>query len=1002
MFSKLSYIVLPLLILISGCGKLLHEAPPKTVNETKLGFETGCLSNALPVMKGFMRGDATPDEVSGVWTCFGNAMEAFQKKVKGSGTNEYTARELTRFFEDYFLKDTKINDRLLLEIMHVKQIFVGGRADRLTREELTRLIVFANKMRGISLRLLPYMKVYSMGWKVSGYRHLDNDVKYFEDSNEAIQEAAKEIAEMIEKNDQGYQLENFVVLLEEMAKVYGESWEFIPKIQKVMPLVEKLKATLAGGDQSIVAPHEWRRFALLGARGYIQYLRYYYFIKDIDENVGGPHLIYFANSVQDLFSYLGDMVRTKPGEKLTKSELLEVLQALHRIFPELNVSEAFITEVMKVKTLLFGGSLTEWVPQDFDRAKSKVSAFRSLIERVWAYVHFYSFKWEPSDLDEAQGQAYFKKAESNLNDFARILGTIFETSYDLQDILLLAEELDKLIPPRSDKGRTLADVARKYLPLVIIYKNILLNDSGTVVQKSHWNDFLDVGVRLYSKALYYNYFLAKRSAYAGDGLNSLHELVYSFSDVLEDILQRKGKRSQAVISYSELDVLVDGLSKAEILPKTWTPEPLKKLVHVLFKRFLTLPEQRLAGREPKGFESGSLSVLKQEFTIWYQNQKLLEEIFPNQKQGLTSAQLQKYLEGLEQNVGVFELRQVFNTTMPMTFDQDHRLNISNQEMTYGSYSGQVANLSRALVRLIVRSYAGDLGRIQNYQGITLEEANVLFNDVRSFFVDIGMLDPKNTTFADNRFREANLFTPQGDGGALMDFREGTHLVLMIISGLELNKAMMARIETLCPTTEGRVWMELKISVDCYLKTYRDEFPRIFTSLPELSAYVSHLSDDQYSLVMMNILKATGWKANLANQIPFADLGLVPHVLQYLETIMHRFDRSKEGILSQEEALSAYPLFAPMLKTISKLASDRLNRAAFAYILRFGKAPKTLKEKLYFVTIWANRESKWHINADRFKVATIFGYIADEVAKKDQEGFAPPSEAIHNLNSTDSH
>ncbi|MNL09129.1 hypothetical protein D3C87_1298780 [compost metagenome] len=53
---------------------------------------------------------------------------------------------------------------------------------------------------------------------------------------------------------------------------------------------------------------------------------------------------------------------------------------------------------------------------------------------------------------------------------------------------------------------------------------------------------------------------------------------------------------------------------------------------------------------------------------------------------------------------------------------------------------------------------------------------------------------------------------------------------------------------------------------------------------------------------------------------------------------------------------------------------------FTFILKYGKPPESLGEKVRFQFFWKDKPEKWDIWADRTQLAKILGYIADKVAE----------------------
>ncbi|MBV2167952.1 MAG: hypothetical protein KUL82_04515, partial [Bdellovibrio sp.] len=356
---KKSLIVLALsLVGLTGCDTKVGEEPPPPSSQEFSG--TQCLSDMKPVVESFIKGTAKNDELENSWNCVTGAVEKFKRYVRGRTADRYTAQELATFLESNFLdksKNQKISTGLQIEFMKLKQLFIGGSREHITRAEIDKLLVLFQNFREMTIRLNPYMKVLSLNWTVSEASSLQSDIRYFEAANKEIQVAARNLASLVEKNGQGYKLSDFAVLMEEMGNFFGEKWEFPNVIKKYMPIAKKVKRALAGGDENTIAPSEWGRFSLLGARGYVQYLRYYYFIKSVPETGTGYRLSYLSRTVEDVLSVFQDLVAEKPEGVVSRDEVTDLLKTLQVVWPDFKVSNNLVFEAMKVKQLFFGGSV---------------------------------------------------------------------------------------------------------------------------------------------------------------------------------------------------------------------------------------------------------------------------------------------------------------------------------------------------------------------------------------------------------------------------------------------------------------------------------------------------------------------------------------------------------------------------------------------------------------------------------------------------------------------
>ncbi|MFN7824072.1 MAG: hypothetical protein ACK5P6_01790 [Pseudobdellovibrionaceae bacterium] len=951
------------------------------------------MAEVIPAMKGFMDGSASAKQVGEIWTCFGSAIELFGESTRGRFEDRYTPRELANFFERYYLKQgTSISPELLRQIFLLKQVFVGGSSEAITRKELEKLAAFAVQMRSLSLRLLPYMKLYSLNWKASGFKELNEDIRYFEAANLEIQNAARELGDTFARNRQSYQLENFIILLEEVAKLDSSSWDWLDDLRKAMPLVYKLKKTLAGGTENSIDASEWKRFAVLGVRGYIQYLRYHYFL-DQNEQVGaGPELIYFARSIDDLFSYLGDMVGDKPGAILTRAEILEILEALALFVPDLKPNDRFLVEAMKIKQVLFGGSLDNFRKEDFEKARSKVETFRNLTERFLSYADVYGQSWDPEEFSASDALEFFKLADQNLSEFGRRLGSIMETPYDLQDAARFAKELEAFYPPIRQGDKSFQQLAQQFLPVIISTKNIVLSDQGSVIGRTRgeWSDVLKLSAEGYGRYLFFKYFLTGSSITEGAGLNALGLMVSDTTTWLESLIDRKTARPEKVITFAELEALVTAAAKAELLPKAIRTESLNQGLKVLFQKMLVRPERRIQGPLPLGFGGEALRVLRTEFSIWYDMQRFIEVLYQGvpEEARRPIADVQRDFDRAAATIGVTEMRASLATPVPFVFDDRDQLRISTRPIDFDRHSLRQINLARALSRLVIRSFASDLARVSTYQGITNPEANQLFLAVKPLVVDFGLIEKDDVTFADSRFREGNLFTPRANGDGYLDFREGIDLVLLILSGLKTDSYVYKNLEKTCAieatNLEDKDDKSKSVRVNCLLPFYIREVRNSFTHLPQFLEFVRGLSPDRSQLMFLNLLKAAGGVEDKQGRMKVSSIALFPHVSQYIESVMQRFDTNKDGVLVTSEAMSAYPTFANILRQVGGSKSETLNRAGFAWILRYGTPPEGA-DLVKFIVWWVPRgEKRWDVRADRERLVQILGFIADSINKQNKK------------------
>ncbi|MGZ3773074.1 MAG: hypothetical protein ACXVCY_03450 [Pseudobdellovibrionaceae bacterium] len=978
-------------LVLSGCDSKIGEQPPPPKSQEFSGAK--CLSSIKPTIKDFIQGDAKNEALENAWDCIGGAVEKFKRYVRGRQGDRYTSQELATFLEDNFLdlkKGEKISTGLQSEFMKVKQLFIGGNDD-LTLDEIDKVIGLIKKLREITVNLNPYVKVLTLKWSVSTQSNSESDARFFENANNEIQNAARSLSSLIEKNGRSYKLSDFVNLMEQTAVFYGEEWEFPKTISKYMPIVEKVKKAIAGGDENSIAANEWGRVTLLGSRGYVQFLRYYYFIKLAPETGTGYRLSYLSRTVEDVFSVFQDLLAEKPEGVVSRSEVTELLKTLQVVWPEFKISEKLILELMKVKQLFFGGSVESFATSDFKNARLKVSHIKVLIERFLPYYAIYGREWKPDlyDLDEAK--KFFEEAQLVLVSTATEAGGLFEGSYDLKDFANILTEVEALYPP---KGESNAEKVKTYLPLIVEVKKVFLGGFDSTLTKENWNIVLGFAARFYADFLYYDYFVAGNSIEKPGTLKDLSVLSNQTLNIFRDLLSSK---FESFVSRFEIKNIAQHMVQLGILPKNLKPEALDSFIGLILNNVLATPERRIDGYVPNVLSLSSIEILREQIQIWLDTELFIANLTDgwSPERGIEGTSFVDVLQKTQRQAsistalqtGLRELLLTANTPVPITVDAQGRALISNKiSHDYSAKSLRQLNLNRAVAHLLLQSFVSDKARLSGFEGATLNELQEPFNKVLPGLIEAGIMTPKNITFVSSRFREANVFTPHSDGNSLASYAELSDLVGMIWSGVRINTLLKENLIRVCLKNNSEPKYSDVVGLGCLKPVYRGAMASVMVATPEYVNFIKTTSNENWDVYINNVLKAAGYIANKDNMAPLEDVSLVPHVVQYVEMMFARFDKNKDGIISTQDAIRAFPAFKGVLM---ELAAEQIKKGSlkeenlldiFTYILRYGKPPESTIEKLQFFFKWKDKQDKWDVAADRVQLAEIMGYIADQVRK----------------------
>ncbi len=955
-----------LVIFAQSCSLPIFEPPPEEVApQAKLDFEPKCLNNVLPVMSGFMNGTAEPSQIDSTWKCFSNGLELFYKKVKGTNNGVYSSDELAKFFEDYFFDGLVLSPTLRVEIMKIKQLIVGGDINSLTKQELKDLIRFSNVARQASLDVLPHMSVISINWKMDKKLDVSEQINKFNLAQNGFNKFVTVMAGQIKKNEKGYKISDLIVLLKEMGNLYGKNWTLLEQIQKYLPLVEKIKKTLIGGQAQDVGGQEWESFSMLLSGGYLQYLRYYYFIKNVPSEFAKYDMVFLFDSLDSLFSYLSETLSKKPNKELTSLELKESLESLVTIFPELRFSPKLAEQVLKVKKWILGGKDTSIASNEFERGRDKLKLLSTLSDKLYQYSDIYFLTWVTAYPLSSQEQEQLAKAALDLEQLGQEMGGIFESEYDLENLYVLFDELSLSVNLEL-KERSALNQFKQKLPFIIEALQVAAGKSKPILNKNDWYMALKFFSGAFADYLHYFYRFQKAATWRLG--TQEHDLMFK---KLSNRLSQLIDNSQGKLSFIQINKLIDAAYYSQLIDLgAFGPEELKKSVTLLLEKVLWPIENHKKKIPVQGLEMAHVRKLNE---IWGDFKSINDWILSLNPQDLTPKKIKVSLGQISSKTLKAELSDLWvkpsyilksDTSGLLVFDQGKKAKFAFVDL-------QNQNIWRALLRPIMQVYSLN----QDCCQMTENQVTRLYKDATPIFESMGLLNPKDIDFAKNRFLEANLFLPSSNGDSLLNFTEAIQIAQYMWSGVLRHAAFSSSLRSECPIKTDK---KAKVYVDkeCWAKKNKEHLSTVLLEMPNAYRVYSKLDDISFLPVIFSVLKATGWK-DKGPWVSEDDYSLVPHLLQYIEAIMFRFDHDNDNQLNTVEAMEAYPVFRATLKKFAPKGVDGESflRGGYSYLLVNKKLPSGILETIEFLD-WQSKEDEWEINLSRIGFSEVLSAIAD--------------------------
>jgi hypothetical protein len=211
--------------------------------------------------------------------------------------------------------------------------------------------------------------------------------------------------------------------------------------------------------------------------------------------------------------------------------------------------------------------------------------------------------------------------------------------------------------------------------------------------------------------------------------------------------------------------------------------------------------------------------------------------------------------------------------------------------------------------------------------IRLPEFIAMADDFDDLAKAFRALESRTPSMAATRFREAGLFSSHGDGNDELTVREFTGYLVLIWSAKSLVRRVVDRLTPECPLAVerldllGRPYIDMPCFRRGFTQTYRDA---LLENLPGLLRDWRTWGESQIRNYI-DALERTGRERGTGNDpIPINDMDGIASLLQYMESLMLRFDTDRDQLLDQSEIHDMFPYVkAVIAAAVRKQGSDSI-------------------------------------------------------------------------------
>ncbi len=257
------FVLILLAQLLLGCGIKFNEAPPKL---NPVGFGTSqyeCVGQVPSHLRLYLDAKISVERMRSFSVCLQGALTNFLQLTRGKAQEHYSAQEIRQFLETYFLDGRHVSDGLLEEAMRLKQLLLGGKADRVSRTELNQAIERIAKIEELLVRLHPFIPMLNPAQ--SDARFTSRRRQQLRQATAMLSTTAKAFANLLSPSLTEYPIQALTRLLHELRSfdrnpslTYMDATQLSEWAQGWGQLLQSYKSIIQSTKRAeVIEPSDW-------------------------------------------------------------------------------------------------------------------------------------------------------------------------------------------------------------------------------------------------------------------------------------------------------------------------------------------------------------------------------------------------------------------------------------------------------------------------------------------------------------------------------------------------------------------------------------------------------------------------------------------------------------------------------------------------------------------------------------------------------------------------
>lgn len=638
-----------------------------------------------------------------------------------------------------------------------------------------------------------------------------------------------------------------------------------------------------------------------------------------------------ADSVDCVIEALDSFAKKTQGHKPDSWSKIEIANFVTTYFDQnIDSFNTWMNESLHLKQALVGGANDRITRDEIARIRSLLIRLKPALESVGPNLDLILLRSEtatPKQVDAA-ASSVLRVSSALAFELKKSIGARPAVS-----TLSFTDSLGRLGVSSS--------ILDRFRPLVEAGKAVAVGGNKEMILDAEWSRFAEAIGEAWAATIRFKYDVFAREDYLGANLHGLEAAANQALALLENSVEAHGT---AGIDQKKIVDLIYVLEGLDLIPLGLTAKSLEAGMPVILGKLFYGSYHSDVERMKDVFKQAHLNTIRDAFVGWLAVQKELNTAFSSEETISKEVLIANFAAMKTPGSRSARDQMIFllKTGRPLLMDDGHKVLIVEERdaRDYRRSDIELLNLARTGIAFFFRAYIHDDKAAKSMLGVTEQELEELYLDMRNLGAEIGLIDLRSKGAGSRTFMEAGLFTSSGDGSARIDLKEAVEWFHFVFSASKIADSLHKEMVTACSAGESLdIFGRQKLTAACYREKFQSGFAKVFTGMPGFLAWLE--TDETLLGQLMPTLELAGRGAGVTETpIDYSEFrGLIP-ILYYTESLISRHDRNRNQILDTDELWNAFPIIQPFIRRMGgdNAETESRQQAIYSWLLHFGAPP----------------------------------------------------------------